>query len=567
MKKGLLTLFFLFLFAMLKADNIHEKIEDYFRESFDFKYFNQVDSMLVSYSETKNFYTILKFSPAWINPGYPAWYKSVFLPSGSRNDFLPYYSILNSNGEQLMELIRNVSIHGFDSCDYHYNLINNYLRKNDPILNPLENDVAKIDILLTDAFISLSRHLYNGKIENQKTGFNWHLKKKTDKIDNVLKFREIQRCGSVGSIVNLLTPRDCFYNRMQDELHFFRNLRKERWVLLPSGLKIKPGEENESLRDIRKKLFLLRYPLNDSDSAISDENFVSVLKLFQADHGIDVDGIVDKETVAALNTSPGKRVTQLMANLERLRWMPAGTSQKYIRVNIPDFTLLMLQGSDTIVAMKAVVGTFERQTPVFDAWMSYMVINPVWTLPPTILQKDVIPQLLKGSGYIDRKKMKIYKTNGTQVEYKDIDWSKINTGNFPYSIRQEPGGGNALGKIKFMFPNPHSIYIHDTPTKWSFTRSDRTFSSGCIRVEKPILLAETLLGGSQGWDREKIEKLMQQGDPTTARIEKPLEVRIIYLTAWCSEKGRVQFRNDIYHFDSLVVKGLKNRKCPSFVSD
>ena len=303
----------------------------------------------------------------------------------------------------------------------------------------------------------------------------------------------------------------------------------------------------------------LRYPLSDSISFTYEEELEKQLKIFQKDWGLNADGVIGKGTLLALNTSPRKLINRLRVNMERYRWLPLHEPRKYLMVNIANFDLVLIEGVDTLVSMRAIVGKDYRETPVFDAQMTYIVFGPSWTVPPTILRNDVIPELLKDPEYLMKKNMKLLRYNGTEIAYSEVDWSKISVNSFPYIVRQNPGHENALGKVKFMFPNRNNVYIHDTPSRGYFARDDRAMSSGCIRIEKPFELAELLLADSPEWPPAKIRTAMQQNNEQTATLKNPVDVLLLYLTAWTDGNGRVQFRKDIYMRDELVLNALNQK--------
>jgi murein L,D-transpeptidase YcbB/YkuD len=209
--------------------------------------------------------------------------------------------------------------------------------------------------------------------------------------------------------------------------------------------------------------------------------------------------------------------------------------------------------------MRAIVGKDPRKTPVFNERISYIVFSPSWTVPLTILQDDVIPELLKGPEYLEKRNMKLLRHDGSELAYSDIDWSTISKDNFPYIVRQNPGPGNALGRVKFMFPNTYDVYIHDTPSKGFFALDKRDISSGCVRVEKPFDLAVLLLSDSPEWSPVNIRNAMEQDKEQTVRLKIPVDVVLIYLTAWTDGKDRIQFRKDVYQRDEIVLEALNQK--------
>jgi murein L,D-transpeptidase YcbB/YkuD len=209
--------------------------------------------------------------------------------------------------------------------------------------------------------------------------------------------------------------------------------------------------------------------------------------------------------------------------------------------------------------MRAIVGKEYRKTPVFSGRITYIVFSPNWTVPPVILRNDVIPELLKGPAYLEKKNMILLRPDGSEIAYSAIDWSKVSKNNFPYLVRQNPGPENALGRVKFMFPNVYDIYIHDTPSRGYFARDDRAMSSGCVRIEKPYELALSLLSDMPDWTPDQIQKAMRQEKEQTVSLKTPVDVVLIYLTAWTDGSDRIQLRKDVYLRDGLLLNAL-NRK-------
>lgn len=283
------------------------------------------------------------------------------------------------------------------------------------------------------------------------------------------------------------------------------------------------------------------------------------LKAFQDDRGLNTDGVIGKSTLEYLNCLPLTLIGQLKVNMERFRWLPTQVTGKHIIVNIANFKLDLIMGADTLISMRAIVGKETRRTPVFNESMTYIVFSPTWTVPKSILNQEVIPALLKGPEYLIKKKMKLLRYDGTELAYSDVDWSKISQNNFPYMVRQDPGPGNSLGSVKFMFPNAYNVYIHDTPSKSYFARDARAVSSGCIRVEDPFDLAVLLLSDVPEWSPDKIRSAMQEQKEKTVLLKVPVAVMVVYLTAWTDGKDRIQFRNDVYQNDGRVLEALNQK--------
>jgi len=483
-------------------------------------------------------------SPAWIESDIPVWINS---------------NVLQKNGYVLLDYILQAARHGLTAADYHLFLLEKYIGKTAFFMVMDTEDMMKLDVLLTDAFLIMGLHLYYGRVDSEKEGESWTIQRKEPELQLNRKLEEALTAGDIANGLNMLAPRYRSYWMMKEDLAFFTELEKEPWPALISDTTINPGQTNLLLPKIRKRLIKLRYPLSNDFSATYDEELGKQLKSFQKDWGLNTDGVIGKGTLLALNTKPNALINRLKVNMERFRWLPLNEPRKYLMVNIVSFDLVLIDGVDTLISMRAIVGKDYRETPVFDARMTYIVFGPSWTVPPTILKNDVIPELRKGPEYLKKKNMRLLRHNGSEIAYNEIDWSKITRNNFPYMVRQGPGPENALGKVKFMFPNSYNVYIHDTPTRGYFARDDRAMSSGCIRVEKPFELAELLLTDSPEWTSAKIHTAMQQSREQTASLKTPVDVLILYLTAWTDGNGRVQFRNDIYMRDELIMNALNEK--------
>lgn len=466
---------------------------------------------------------------------------------------------LTNNGFDLLNYIRQVGQQGLQPDDYHLYLIESYFKKVLTSTTTDTTDLMKLDVLLTDAFLLLGSHLYYGKVDPEKEGANWKMKRKDPELRLDLKLEEALLENEVDNELNMLAPKYRSYWRMKEELAFFLKLDEQIWPVILSDKPVKPGDSSQIVPIIRKRLIKLRYELSDTVSTIIDYELEEQLKMFQNDWGLNADGVLGKTTLEYLNCLPLKLMGQLKVNMERFRWLPLQMTEKHIIVNIANFKLDLIVGADTLISMRAVVGQETKRTPVFNESMTYIVFSPAWTIPNTILKEEVIPQLLKGPGYLTKKNMKLLRNDGTELAYSDVDWSTISESNFPYMVRQDPGPGNALGRVKFMFPNNYNVYIHDTPSRSFFARDARAVSHGCIRVEDPFDLAVLLLSDIPEWTPENIRTAMQQPKEQTVLLKVPVDVMVIYLTAWTDGKDRVQFRNDVYKSDEKVLVALNQK--------
>jgi murein L,D-transpeptidase YcbB/YkuD len=270
-----------------------------------------------------------------------------------------------------------------------------------------------------------------------------------------------------------------------------------------------------------------------------------------------VDGAAGRRTIEALNVDVARRIDQIRVNLERARWVAQDLKGDFLVVDIAGFEAALYLGGEPVWRSRAVVGRPYRRTPVFRATMKYLVLNPTWTVPPTILREDVLPRVAKDPGYLDRNGMRVVDDRGRPVDAARIDWSQHPARPFPYHIVQDPGDDNSLGRIKFMFPNPYTVYLHDTPAKALFDRTERTFSSGCIRIERPVELAVLLLADAERWNDERVREAIATGETRTVLVKREAPVLLLYFTAVANGAAGIAFRPDVYGRDGLVRAALE----------
>jgi murein L,D-transpeptidase YcbB/YkuD len=286
-------------------------------------------------------------------------------------------------------------------------------------------------------------------------------------------------------------------------------------------------------------------------TTLYDGTLASGVRRFQDRHGLAGDGVVGRGTLAALNVPVEARIEQIRANLERARWVFYDPESEFLVVNVAGFRLYVVRRGQVVFSTRVQVGRPYRQTPVFRAEMTYLVLNPTWTVPPTIFRQDILPELRRNPGYLATRNIDLLDRDGRAVDPATVDWSGRS---FPYQLVQRPGPTNALGRVKFMFPNEHFVYLHDTPSRDLFERDNRAFSSGCIRVEEPFELAELLLG--EGWTRDRLDALLATQQTKTVFLTQPMTVMLLYWTAEVDDGGRVLFRPDIYTRDAAVIAAL-----------
>jgi L,D-transpeptidase YcbB len=505
-------------------------------------------TLLFSSLVIQRFYQDRNFHPAWINE-----------------------KKLTERAYEMRYEIQQARFDGLNPDDYHLYSISQYFDKIERGESaPTNLDWATLDLLLTDAYIMLSSHLYLGKVnpENLKTAWNIQRTAPELRIDerlgNALKEENIRKS------MEELYPSFTIYKKMRDglrELYDFhsKNLNDSdiSWKALKLDKSIKQEEMNNLIPEIRKRLifweFLEPYPFENEK--LYDSIMETGVKKIQVRHGMVPDGVIGQGTVHALNQSPENLIKAASVNLERLRWLPDNIKDlELILVNTANFQLDYIQKRDTILSSRVIVGKSYHSTPQFNAEMSYIVFSPTWTVPNSITRNEIIPAIKKNPNYLTRNNMKILTSSGMEVSPSSIDWGKVNPRTFPYIIRQEPGQNNSLGLVKFMFPNKYSVYIHDTPARSLFEREDRALSHGCIRIQKPFELAKLLLSFDPSWTDEEIRKAMHLSKEKIVMLDRKIPVVVLYLTYWADSKGDYFFRRDLYSRDTEIYNSLRESR-------
>jgi L,D-transpeptidase YcbB len=458
--------------------------------------------------------------------------------------------------------------------DYHLNLIQTYFnsfeqqKRAGGVLEDI--DLVNLDILLTDAYIMLSSHLYLGKVDPDQLKATWNIQRNAPDLLIDKRLEDALQAGSIRKSLESLYPSFSIYKKMRDGLRtlYEDQIRFEKepvasWKKIKVDKSIKPGDSHNAIPEIRDRLIFWNYLKSylPVDEKVYDSLMISGIQRVQSRHGLEADGVIGQGTVFALSQVPAELIAKAAVNMERLKWLPDNLKeQEVILVNTANFQLDYLLNRDTLFTSRVIVGKSYHATPQFDALMSYIVFSPTWTVPTSIVRSEIIPAVKKNPQYLAQKNMLILTSDGKHVDPGSIDWSKINPRNFPYMIRQESGEQNSLGLVKFMFPNKYSVYIHDTPSRSLFTREDRALSHGCVRIQKPFEFAKLLLSFDSQWTDEKINLAMRQRQEKTVMLNRKIPVVLLYLTYWNDSKGNVFFRKDIYNRDEEIYSALKTSR-------
>jgi murein L,D-transpeptidase YcbB/YkuD len=340
------------------------------------------------------------------------------------------------------------------------------------------------------------------------------------------------------------------YLRLQAALELYLQIAEEGgWPALPDGPTIEPGSEEPRVAALAKRLLVTGdLDVRERDFTVYDDELQAAVRRFQARHGLETDALVGRKTLAALNVPVEQRVSQLRLNLERSGQVLDASLTDFLLINVPAFEATLVRGGEAIMTTKVIVGDTETETPLFEARMKHVVINPTWTVPYSIASKELLPKIQRDPGFLTRGGYDVFDRDNRRVDPGIIDWMSLHGNNFPYTLVQRPGCANELGRIKFVFPNDYGVFMHDTPSKHLFARDSRAFSHGCIRMDNPVGFAERVLE-PEGWTRDDIVTQLETSETVIVPLSQPIPVIVTYLTALVDESGTVYFYRDIYGRD------------------
>jgi len=473
-----------------------------------------------------------------------------------RNDF----KLLWQNPQNVADLLENIGSiagDGLNPEDYHLSQLLVLKLLLDGQESPDPTLLADYDILLTDSLVRLCYHIQFGKVDPESLDPAWNMTRRVRNANPVAAIEKRLRTGTLARGLKNIRPEIDYYDLLKGVLKKYRAIQDTGgWESISGNRTLKPGTTDQLVVQLRQRLALTgQYQGTVSDSDLYDEDLENAVKRFQYQHRLVADGIVGKKTFAALNIPVKKKIDQIRVNLERARWVFHKLPESYIAVDIAGFRAYNFDGVIPSWSSKVQVGKPFRKTPVFKSKIKYIVFNPTWTVPPTILKKDILPKIKKDPDYLSTMKISVIDRKGRTVDPHSVDWSQYRK-TIPYTLRQEPGPHNALGRIKFIFPNKYFIYLHDTPSRSLYGRKDRAFSSGCIRVEKNIELAQLLLNDPVKWNRGSIQKLIDSNVTQRVNLPKPKPVMLLYVTIWFDENDNFIFKKDVYNRDRQVLDGL-----------
>jgi len=365
--------------------------------------------------------------------------------------------------------------------------------------------------------------------------------------------------------LDLAVPTAYHYKALQKALERYLQIREEGgWEPVYLSKKLKPGMRDRGVYSLRERLRATGDYEGCSESEEEDRYdrcLQEAVKHFQKRNGLKADGVVGPVTVKVLNQSVDERITKIRLNLDRIKWLKKRDSKRHIIINIPAFTLYFEEDGKLIQTMRVITGKPNHPTPIFSDMVEYIVLNPYWNIPKSIIQKEMIPKLMRNPNAMARQGIEIHagwgkdaeKISGGSVNWAQYRYSKT----MPFRFAQVPGTKNALGKVKFLFPNKFSVYMHDTPTKHLFKRNKRAFSHGCIRLQKPRELMRTFSTFNDNLDFDDAQKVLKGKKKTYVNLKEKVPIDVVYLTAWIDYDGKLQFRDDVYHYDAMQLKSFR----------
>ena len=505
-------------------------------------------------------------------------YTNLLLDSITINEYFKTLSNSDSNQIEIKEFYksRDYQFAWFnkegmvDAASVFYNQLQNYstdfdnhLFQNevlDSLFYLVQNDekdflkntdnVNKLELLLTSTFFKYAQRVYGG-ITKAPKDLEWYIPRKKKDYKKLLDSLVLASNGQV-----IQEPVNQFYINLKDKLRQYRKIQTTGGLpRINDSIKLLKYYDNDSeIHVVKQSLMLTGDLLTDNKNIRFDESLVNAIKHFQNRMGLKVSGKLDSKTVATMNISIDARIEQIMVNMERSRWMPAKMENDYLWINIPEYKLHVYENGSTDWSMNVVVGKQTTKTSIFRGSISEVVLNPYWNVPASIVNNDVLLHLKKNVSYIRKNNMEI-RSGSTVINPYKINWHQYQYA-IPYTVRQKPGNNNSLGKIKFLFPNSFNIYLHDTPSKELFGETKRAFSHGCIRIEEPLKLAYYLTKDNKFWSNNRIDSVLVNDKETSISMGHKMPVYIAYFTAWVSNDGQLNFRNDVYNMDDKLWKEI-----------
>lgn len=478
-----------------------------------------------------------------------------------------------ARAQVLLGALRDSADEGLSPGDYHFTQL---VQLSLELARPDATDYqrAEFDLLMTDAAIRFGYHLWFGKVDPVSFDPAWNMARRIPGFDPVAELSRVLGAPDLAAAIRDLPPHLPLYAGLRRELMRYNTLAlRGGWGAIAAGPSLKPGERDARVPALRQRLSVTgelaaeagatvpegveaSAGVDPADAEFYDPALEAAVREFQRRMGLTTDGVVGRGTLAELNVPVEARIRQLRVNLDRGRVLLHDLPPEFVVVNIASQEVYLLRQNQVVWSSRAQVGREYRQTPEYRSAIDYLVFNPTWTVPPGIIRNDILPAAKRDPASITRKGLKVLDAAGRELPPASIDWTRFSSGHIPYTLRQDPGPDNALGRVKFMFPNPYAVYLHDTPSKSLFEKDERLTSSGCVRIERPFELAELLLADPQQWGRQQIDQAVQGGRLQNVTLARKVPILLVYWTAWVDGRGAANFRSDIYGRDARWAVAL-----------
>ena len=462
-------------------------------------------------------------------------------------------------GRIILGYLKDSFQHGLEPEDYKVNRMRELWSTKDVAR------LAELDTLITYNLVKYIHDICYGVLKPLASDPALFAEAGDKDFDPVVAMKHILGTGNLDKYLAGLPPQNPHYLALKGGLAHYRQIaEKGDRVMVPEGASLRPGDIDGRIKAVRKRLQitdpLLKTP-RDNVASVYDSRLKQAVLAFQRQHGLTVDGVIGKNTIAALNISIAEKIASIRINMARWRWQAHDLGQKYVLVNIANFSLKAFQDEKIVLDLPVIVGEEQHQTPVFSGTIKYLDVNPFWNIPTSIAQKEELPELQKNKNYLVERHVRLFSSwqdDAVELDSRRINWHTISEGQIAgYKLRQDPGPWNALGKIKFVFPNQYSVYMHDTPAQHLFGRTKRDFSHGCIRVSNALSLAIFLLKDHpENWPLEKIQEIYNQHLREVIRLSHPVPIHITYQTTWVDQDGTMHFNRDIYARDAKLYDVL-----------
>ena len=470
---------------------------------------------------------------------------------------------VNGGARELLDVLRHAGDQGLPTASYRVEAIEealDRLRGKGPLGAPEPADLAAIDVLLTHSYLKYAYNVHRGRIHPRALPHDWLARPRS--LDYVAQLDQALARSRVRESLEELSPSHEGYRRLRESLGRYREVAERGgWPRIGAGRPLALGARGPRVTALRARLAAEgNLPASAAQGDAFDRTVDRGVKAFQARAGFEVDGRVEADEIAALDVPVENRIRQIELNLERWRWLPADLGGRYLLVNVPEYMLYVHEGGRYRPFMRVIVGDEYTPTPIFSDTLTTMVVNPVWNVPASIATQEIAQEVAQDPTYLQRHGMRVFDATGQEIDPGRVNWSAVTAGEEPgLSVRQDPGENNALGRLKFICPNRFNVYLHDTPQDNLFQAENRDFSHGCIRLEKPLEMAEYLMRGHDGWSRDKIERetAKEGASEQHVKLPEPVPVHILYWTAWADDRGVAHFRDDVYGIDAMLERALR----------